>query len=82
MNFKTGTKVKAKTWDEISKTVIPFTDKTIDGYRHKTSGLVYIPTEFMDDLDKTFEVNRRDEDGDYELTGSFNYYHEDWLEKV
>ena len=82
MSFKVGDKVKQKTWKEISKTVVPFTDKTIDAYRHKDTGLIYNILEFSPDEGKVMTVNGRDEDGDYELKGSWNYYHESWLEKV
>lgn len=82
MGLKKGTKVKPKSWEEIAKTVEPFQDKTIDGYRHKETGLVYIPGEFIADVGKEFKIAGVDDDGDYMLQGSYNYYSKDWLERV
>ncbi len=82
MSIRKGSKVRIKSYNEISKTLVPFADKTVDGYRHQDSGLVYLPGDFIDEIGKEFIVSNVDEDGDYELKGSYNFYHADWIEKV
>lgn len=74
--FKKNDLVKIKPWDEILTTL----ELSGNNYRHRKTGLLIIPSEWLEDYGKIFEVIEKDpEDDTYCLQDACNYYHEDWL---
>lgn len=75
-----GSQVRIKPWETILNTVVPCGNN----YRHKESGLLIIPSEFLRDYQlNPFRILEKDEDDNtYCLVGGLNYYHEDWLEEI
>lgn len=82
MKFIKGEKVRVRTWDEIIKTLKPYSDHNMQGYQHKTTGLILIPEEFLDTFGNEYVITEMDHEGDYMLKDCFNFYHADWLQKI